>query len=128
MDILDAQKFGEHYKKTIVDFGQPFLIKYHMHRHAIEHLTDSQIIDSFDTPWCENEKLCKIFRENSKLWQEVVEKQLTDAAQQIMASHSLSMGEALIIADEHFDKEVGYLSSFLQNFATLMNVICMEEE
>ena len=123
MDIIDAQKFGEHYKGIIADSDKTYLIKYHMHRYAIEHLTDSQIIDSFDTPWCNNEELCTTFRENSKACQEVIEKQLNDAVKQIMTSRSLSLGEAMIIADEQFDKQIGYLDLFLRNFTTLMKMI-----
>lgn len=126
MDILDVQKFGEYYKKTIVDSDESYFIKYHMHRYAIEHLTDSQIIDSFNTPWCKNEKLCEIFRGISKTWQEVVEKQLDDVIKEIMISHSISLGEAMIIADDHFDKEIGYLKSFLTAFGTTMEVIRVE--
>lgn len=125
MDIIDAQKFGEHYKKTIADSDKSYLIKYHMHRYALKHLTDSQIIDSFDAPWCNNEELCEVFRETSKIWQKVIEKQLNDAAKQIMTSHSLSIGEAMIIADEEFDKQIGYVDLFLRNFTILMEMMRM---
>ena len=121
-------KFIECYSKALEKCERKFLTTFQIWCYALDNFTDEQILyllpKSMDILSVDNR--IKHFKEIVSTWKQVVTEAQTEVINTIMSTENVSQGEAMLLADNYYDEQIGYFSSFSKCLMSAILVLVKE--
>lgn len=124
------EKFAQSYKKVINECDNNFLTEFHAWCYVLDNFTNEQILDFLPDFMCKifidrNDVITFLYKPCVETFKEMIAKEQDKMILQIMSTASISQGEAMIMADEMFNEQVGYFHTF--NLLLWQNVNVIRE-